>query len=248
MPGEVELAVVLLSAAVLGVYGYAAYAALSIRRRLSGDTYRRQGLGAAVVVILFGVLTETLILSGVSPTRTVFALLISWMVAWGVFYWVDASIRAARYSDPILRDTFHWSRLRIFLWAYSFVGPAFTVAVFLLLVFTSLSILPYLQSPIPSTAILLGVVFAPFLVTFVSGAVALPIVARRAADVQLRRHLLWAALYIAVLLSLYVVSSFFTGVTYALAQGLVLVIAGYLLYRSARALVPIYRLGSSDPS
>ncbi|MDG6910411.1 MAG: hypothetical protein JRN08_08590 [Nitrososphaerota archaeon] len=242
MSSEVDLAVLGLSAAIILGYGYAASSAFQIRRRLSGDLYRKQGLGISLATVLFGAFALSTALEALYKTFNALELISTWAIFWGAFYWIDASIRAARLSDPLLRDTFHWRRLGTFLWAYTLGGPIAVTILVIAAKATGYNIAASQQftNPVISFLGLYGVVFSPFLVVFFSGVFVLPLVARRSADTQLKRHLSWFVLYAATVLALFVLSPSNATTEFNLDQSAVLAIAAYFLYKSARSLVPIY--------
>jgi hypothetical protein len=103
-----------------------------------------------------------------------------------------------------------------------------------------------------TTVTLLAIILLPIFVTVISGAFALPRIARSSRDLTLRRQLKWFGLFVVFLLimgfSLIVASA--VGVAIPQTNALVFVVviqgisftalgvAGYCLYRSARALIP----------
>ncbi len=111
-----EIILALISLLAAGIYGFAAFSAFSIRRRLSGVIYRGQASGIGLVTLLFGAFTISHTLDPDQVSR--FAYISYFLVFLATFYWIDSSIRVARFTDPLLRDTFHWSQLRIALWVY----------------------------------------------------------------------------------------------------------------------------------
>jgi hypothetical protein len=233
------VALVIAGAAAV-VFGSIAFSAFSIRRRMSGNLYRQQGLGIGLVTVLFGGFTVLLTLSSIFPAPDfVLTIISTWLVFWSVFYWIDSSIRAARFTDPLLRDTFHWKRLRVVLWAYDVGGPLGILGVFIWGSATGGS--PSTPISPALSGLLFGTLFAPIVIALFSGFVVFPIVARRSADRNLRMHLEWFAVYASTILLLFVVSLFNSSSSYYLVQGLVSTIASYTLYRSTRSLVPIYR-------
>lgn len=246
-PSEFDLiGGVFISLAIAAVYGYGGISAFSIRQRLSGNLYRNQGLGIALLIILFGIFSVDLTLLPVYTGPLVFFVL--YITFLGAFYWMDTSIRAARFTDPLYRDSLSWTKLRFALWAYDF----FSIAVVLVLVFvlsfpnnsTPTSSNPLIQNNVISLLLFPLVIFGPVIVALIGGLIVFPVVAKRSADAQLKGHFRWFAVYALVLLSTFVGSFFFSNGLYDLFQGSILAPAGYFLYKSARSLVPIYKLPS----
>ncbi len=213
---------------------YAAFWAFSIWRRLSVRLYRNQAFGIGIVAASFALLDLdqfTPVVTGAeaggseSPFSTSFFLIL-FLVFVVLFYWIDASILAARRADPLLRDTLYWRRLRFVFWVI-LVGSA-VVSILLQMQFLFLIVL--------------------FIVP-ISGAVFLPIAASRSGDASLRRQLKWFGAFVLLLLvvsilagssgqgaNVYIVAATLGGI-YA---------ADYCLYKSAKSLVPLNRLSLSD--
>src|SRR5438309_9739380 len=118
MLSSYDLEVSILVAALIAGYGYVAYAALAIRRTIAGGAYRKQALGLALVAISYATNSVTSFYN--SPqTFDIYGQIgfligfLSFPIAFlTIFYWVDTSVFAARLTDPLLRDTLRWSRVR----------------------------------------------------------------------------------------------------------------------------------------
>lgn len=213
------------------VYGYVAYTAIAIRRALSNRVYRTQALGLAVFVIL---VVEFALASVVGATLTInftgiadaIQLLAVWFaILLGFYYYIDASIMAARPTDPLFRDTLHWTQMRFAFWAYDISAAIVfsTAAAVNRYNYANGGILAILQAGIP----LLIVVF--------SGGVVLPIAIRRSNDKVLKKQLSWFVVYLAWLILL-VVSNLPAVIALA-----IFLPGAYLVYRSAASLVPLYK-------
>ncbi|HZW54889.1 MAG TPA: hypothetical protein VFF30_01220 [Nitrososphaerales archaeon] len=102
----------------LPIYVYAAYWAFSARQALAVRLYRNQSLGIGLIVLAFWASLGSGFTPGSAPLQLRVALIqVSFILAVIVlFYWIDASLLASRRSDPLLRDTFRWSNLRIPFW------------------------------------------------------------------------------------------------------------------------------------
>ncbi|MDA4123093.1 MAG: hypothetical protein OK456_07945 [Thaumarchaeota archaeon] len=216
--------------AAAAIYGYVAYSAFAISRTLSNGIYRRQAMGVAVVAIVILILGEgTGFNSASGPVSTVdfIAGFLSFYATFiGLYYWIDASIGAARLTDPLYRDTFHWTRLRLAFWAYDAVALVFFLAAGILGVFDFTTAPP----------IVLVFVLIPLAIMIFGGAVVLPIAARRSKDRLMKKHLNWFAVYVIVVLGFV----FVVGGT-PLQSLLVAAAGGYFLYRCVRSLVPLYK-------
>src|SRR2546428_11295079 len=104
---------------VVAIFGYSAYWAFALRRVLMQHLYRRQASWVGWMAIYFVVISTFLTLAlsfnvNLLPINILGGLLISsgFIV---LFFWIDSTIRVARRSDPLLRDTLRWSRLRYFI-------------------------------------------------------------------------------------------------------------------------------------
>ncbi len=159
-----------------------------------------------------------------------------------LFYWIDASVIAAKRSDPLGREILHWSRLRIALW----IG---TLPAALLVIPFNLYFLIFhggnFTTPPPAT---LGIILFPgIFIPPVSGAVLLPIILRRTVDLTLRRQLKWFGLFAAVFL----VVNLFLGNQPDKVQALFYgylgsVVGAYCLYRSVLSLTPLKPVSANE--
>lgn len=224
------LSVLIEFVAVLLLAGYAGYWALSLRRALFVRTYRNQAL-AIVMAVVATVFIDFVNLAPGSPapgsqvgivTLEQFLIggpLFLGLVFLGLFYVVDTTARAGRLSDPLLRDTLHWSQVRKVLWMFSVACVVLTFPISALL----------------NTNVFL-IIFTFFL-PLVSGALMFPILARRSGDPTLRRHLGWLGAFFVF----FFLSAFFFNGTLVLS-GAFLVVAGFSLLRSGRSLAPLNRI------
>jgi hypothetical protein len=217
---------------------YAAYWAFAIRRALAVRLYRNQALGVGLVAVSVGIIGPYytgLLLDG-WPPESAFAIVM--FFSFTLFYWTNASVGAARRLDPLLRDTFHWSRLRLLLLAPIIAAVIYDLA--------DIAYHILRGQVVPSTATgVVGITFGlPIDISVIAAAVMLPVVGVRSRDPALRRQLVWFGLFAASLLAfVLVLSSLFTNnYQILIVQGLGIVVAGYCLYRSARSLVPLNRI------
>ena len=214
--------------AISFMFLYPAFWAFKIRRALAVRLYRNQALGIGLISVAFlaAVFDDT-------GTTYSFALLL-------IFYWIDVSFLAARRSDPLLRDTLHWSKLRIILWALGIISVAAWI-----------SGIPPIDT--------IGKIFVATLIP-ASGVALIAVALRRSRNPTLSRNLAWFGLFaMTQLVTLAVAVTFAvtdgTGgaedfflegyFLFALARFLGLALGGFFLYKSARSLVPLNRLPSS---
>lgn len=247
MAGSIDLLGIFVPILMMLIFAYAAYWAFAIRRSLAVRLYRNQALGVGLIAlgpVVFSV--ELLVFGGAATT-----LLDTIYVATGfgltllTFYWIDASVLAARRSDPLLRDTFHWTRLRFLLWTLIIVGVVASVIGVVLTGFSSIDFF-YTFSGGPALWLL------PTLATAISGIVVVPTIALRSRDAVFRTHLRWFALFEGAVLILILASAagivFITSISASgssLIEFATFLGGGYCLYRSARSLVPLNRLSIS---
>src|SRR5881409_2109911 len=182
MPSELGYVFLGLWLLVTALFLYSAYWSFTIRRALVTSLYRRQafwvgGMGVYFVILsAFLAIALSLELSAL-PVNILGGLIISLGFIL-IFLWIDSTIRIARRSDPLFRDTLRWSRLRYLFWLVT-VGGAVGAA------FTSIN------SGFSTVA--------PFGGALLFGAVALLLSAKRSGDTTLRRHLRWTGLCIFLL-------------------------------------------------
>ena len=248
MLNSFDLAILALLGATLVAYGYTTYTAIAIRHTIAGRIYRKQALGVAFVAIIYALNSSTSLLPtpsiGTLDFYTIFSAISFPLTFITIFYWVDSSVLAARYSDPLLRDTLHWHQARYLIWAINILTTAFP-----------LSFLFYLQVatggiPTDLPVWLFWVFLTPAYVSVGSGAVVLPIMARRSKDKTLRRHLEWFGVYLGFL---FVFSGlvgnalgFYSFQLSTLFGGVVNVAGSFFLYRSARSLIALYKFSSEE--
>jgi cell division protein FtsW (lipid II flippase) len=170
-------------------------------------------------------------------------------VALAVFYFVDASTVAARRSDPLLRDTLRWSRVRKYLWAL--VVALAVVSLFANLAFSSSVKYSTFEGVLFSQSV--------YFVAIGLGVAALPLSALRSRDLTLRRHYRWFGMSLVFLLLFVIVvgpapaPDFFGGTGFSSfviadfeAAFVSMFLAAYCLYRSSRSLVPLNRMTLMD--
>jgi len=260
MPSSIGIVYLVLVAAEVLIFSYAAYWGFSIRRALYVRVYRNQALGIGLVAVSFGIFSVGLaaliyIVPGhVNPSAAVAPLVALGILT--VFYWIDVSMLVARRSDPLLRDTLHWTRLRVVFWAGNILGLGLPFAAIIFYVLVPLALgapcsgfCSFSTPPPPPPPSAIPVFLAPYLLTGVAGLVFLLIAARRSKDINLQRSLGWFGLFaVSLLVRLISIVSQFVGplanVEYASATiGAVgFIPGGYFLYKSAKALVPLNRI------
>lgn len=234
----------------LPIFSYATYWAFSIRRALAVRTYRRQALGiGSVVVAVFCVIAVFVVVPAGSTLSASFIQFVAFDILFLVlFYWIDASVLACRRSDPLLRDVLYWLKIRIPLWFAILVTTAIPILILGYIALTS-NVALFNQvnngtfgGPIVEDALNFTANFS--IVILICGIIYLPASALRSKwDKNLRRHFLWFAPTAAVLLLIFFgplsgSKSLASGVL----DSLLLLILGYSLYRSAKALVPLNKI------
>ena len=238
---------------------YAAYWAFNIRRALAVHIYRNQALGVGLLSLI--ILLIVLPLPSPQPgSNGIFGsilyeigfILVNSVLWLGAIYFVDASVLASRRSDPLLRDTLHWSKVRYVLW----VLQIFNVSVILLsLAYSAITGNTFFANEVAQgnsgqftslpalcdnlawfLALLSPIVFVP--------------VAIRAKDPNLRKHFEWLAVLAGVIV-IVLITSGNSPISLTPAENLLSSMAsflamGYCLYKSARVLVPLNRISSLE--
>lgn len=236
------------------ILAYVAFWALTVRRALLVPVYMREALGVALIAVLLALSNVVVTAEGYlylggafgAIGQGAFGLFFVFLLV--LFYWVDSSVRAVRRSDPLGRDTFHWSKLRLVLWAFSLPGQVLVVAVSIIGAVTS-GLASTAASSAPSagwiglllTVVLVGAIGIPIF----SAAVMLPVIARRTADLTFRSQLIWFGAFgitYVILCNQLGNDSIFPSDWYNLFFGyLGLAICAYCLYRSVSSLIPTFR-------
>jgi len=227
-----------------GIFLYAAYWAFSIRRALAVRIYRNQALGVGLISLSWIIVFVNYVI--VSQFLGFVAYTIIDVLVWAIFlYFVDSSVLDGRQSDPLLRDTLHWRRARLWIWGL-FIATG--LASILATTYYEVTGVDFSTlSPLVSNVLL-----SPYswLVGLV-GLVALPISAARSKDPLLRRQLLWFIGFVlavagvglgnSISASAFAASSLPTYLLFAL-----LLAGGFCLYKSSKSLVPLNRIGPKE--
>jgi hypothetical protein len=107
---------------IIGFGSYNAYLSFSIRKALRVQAYSRQALifgsFSIYLVVLLSLFYTTYFFEPSllnSPFDTLQTLLYT-VESPIIFAWIDSSIKLGRRSDPLLRDSLRWSKLRLVLW------------------------------------------------------------------------------------------------------------------------------------
>src|SRR6266571_5139691 len=186
MPSDISTVSIILSLIVGALFSYGAYWALAIRKALVSYLYRRQALWVGGVAMYFVAQSAFIALAIFYNMTGVYVnLLAAVFIAVGfaaIFVWIDSTVLVARRSDPLQRDTLHWSKLRYFIGITSTIGLFFNVL--FNVIFANSSGSSYQLIGYPP---LLGFIGTILLL----GAIALLLSARRSGDMTLRRHLKW---------------------------------------------------------
>ena len=236
MPSDLSTVFFALWLLVSGLFSYAAYWAFTIRRVLVHRLYRRQASWVLGMGVYFVALSSFLTLAIFYSVNTLYVnILGGTLIGSGfivIFAWMDSTIRVARLSDPLSRDTLRWSRLRYFLAVVTVGGAAG-------------SVITAMKSGFSQVAPFGGVLFF--------GALALLISATRSGDITLKKHLIWTGLCTFFLwlasqlemplsnIQLLVQLNLPEVITYAFVAA-----GAYSLYRSAKSLVPLGHLLIGD--
>jgi hypothetical protein len=220
----------------LGIFAYTVYWAFNIRRAQNVRLYRNQALGMGFVAFAWILIFFDFIIFGTAGLFGPFSLFFG-LIMMMLFYWVDASVLAARMADPLLRDTLHWRALRLYLWGLMIATVVIAVTLTSYYEF-AVGVEPQFMTNLP-IGVVSGVTYLPAVVPIYSGIIALPIAAYRSRDKFLRRSLAWFAGFVAVIP---LVGA--TNLGIVIFPGLA--VGAYFLYRSVMSLIPMKRLSSSE--
>jgi len=250
MPSDIPL--IMLSAVLLedivagAILAYAAYWAFVLRRVLRNRFSRSQAFWLGVVCIFLIPVLPTPV-STDPLTQLVISVYFVGALPIVLLAWIDGTVRTARRSDPLFRDTLKWSKLRFGVWGTTLVMSAF---------YFGLLVLETVTGVLVST-IALVLIIAVYLPIFLAGAPALLLAARRTRSDTHRTNLKWLGLFFLFVLIAIVAISLVTqgssggvfpsGFLYFLVyQGIyaigynvyqiLIIVAMYCLYRNARSL------------
>jgi hypothetical protein len=236
MPSDLSVAFFVLWIIVAVIFSYATYWAYIIRKVLVHHLYRRQATWVGRMGIYFVALSSFLTLALSYGINSLYVNIVGGLLIGSgfivIFAWMDSTIRVARLSDPLFRDTLRWSKLRYFL-GFGTVGGAIA------------SVISAIMSGFSQVAPFGGALFL--------GAFALLLSASRSGDMTLKKHLTWTGLCTFFLwlgsqvemplsrIPLLAQLNLSEVITY------VFVAAGaYSLYRSAKSLVPLGHMSIAD--
>lgn len=229
---------ILFLVATLPIYAYAAYWAFGVRNSLAVPMYRRQALSVGLLTLTIWLTSYAFIILEDSPNLQFaypFLFITFAIVLLAYFYFTDITMKTSRRSDPLLRDTLYWSKLRIPLWIIVgfTMGSIIGLAAFTVITSNTALLNDFVSGDFQNPVINFinnYLTFVPFV-----GVIVLPVVAYRAKwDRALRRHFFWLALATAFLLIEIDVDP---------PGFIILFLAlGYFLYRSVRSLAPVSKI------
>ena len=221
-----------LGALVIGLYAYSAVWAFRIRRALMSPIFKDRAGWVGIAGLNFTILVSSnLLIRFFAPNDFYLSFLLYCIVdAAGIvtLAWIDTTIKLARRSDPLNRNTFLWKQLRYFVWFFTFVttaGSLFSVVYLRVNYFNSAG-----GNGGAFTAGSFGWVFLGFIALYLSF--------RRSRDPILREHLKWLGLFLFLLLLEDTVLSG-NSIILRIAGLAVLAIDAYFLYRAVKSLAPL---------
>jgi hypothetical protein len=219
-------------------FAYGAYWAYQIRSALVSPLYRNRALWVGTVGMFFALLVLSTILIGTFASTNRFLSLFQFgLTNFGailVFGWIDSNVRVARRSDPLRRNTLHWTKLRIFIWGI------LSIAIVEGLVWAFVSDINYLSSPAGLGGAFLRSPFAP---AAAFGIVALAVSRRRISDITLKWHIKWLVFFVLILVFATRLLEHPSSLsTLGFIGELLLACGAYFLYMAARSLSQLNHL------
>jgi hypothetical protein len=168
----------------------ASYRAFEVGRRLAVRLYRYRAftVGAIAAYFVFGLLVGNFYGSQI-PTFPLALFSVSLIIP--TLFWLDATVRVARRSDPYERDSLHWTKLRYLLVAGLVVATGVVLAKAPIVLIIGVGVGIPTAAPIEYQV--LG--FSIYGVSLFVSAVLLVISALRSKDKTLQNQLKWFALY-----------------------------------------------------
>ena len=231
---SVTVYVVLTAILATAVCSYAAYWALEIRKGLAVGAYRHQAFGLGIIALAVSLVQVVLTLDFIYPGWVFdnLSILAPYSAVLTIFYWVDASVRTGRRSDPLLRDTFRWRTTRVVIIAAMLGG----------MIIGFLGGLAGTIGPNGPVAFAIGVM--PVFLGLGTAVITLPVVGYRSRDNALRTQLAWFGFFALSILVITVLISSNLNLPYQslLGQDLGVAVGGLCLYKSSKSLVPLNRI------
>jgi len=217
-------------------FSYATYWAFAIRKVLVHHLYRRQATWVGRMGVYFVALSSFLTLALSTGINSLYVNIVGGVLIGSgfivIFAWMDSTIRVARLSDPLFRDTLRWSKLRYFL-GFGTVGGAIA------------SVISAIMSGFSQVAPFGGALFV--------GAFALLISASRSGDMTLKKHLTWTGFCTFFLWLGSQVQMPLSRIQFLVQLNLpdvityfFVAVGAYSLYRSAKSLVPLGHMSIAD--
>jgi hypothetical protein len=234
---------ILIFLATFPMFGYAIYWAFNTRSALAVRVYRNQALATGVLGLILWLSIVTIVIASDSPIPQISdgATAIAFcLVLLGFFYFTDVTMKAARRSDPLLRDTLNWSRVRIPMWALVILtlGSILAVATYASITDDAF-LLNGLNTGDFGNAVF-NFVFNWFAFISFVGVVTIPLVAYRSKwDRAFRRYLIWLGVALAILFVDFVFTIPGTFLP-------VFLVGGYFLFRAAKSLAPTSRISKTE--
>jgi hypothetical protein len=219
---------------VVASYSYGAIWAFRIRKALMTPLFKERARWVGIVAVFFAVLVASNLLIRAFAETNFYLSFLEYCItnAAGIvtFAWIDTTIKMARRSDPLNRNTLKWKQLRYVIWIFTFIttaGSLFSVAYMRLNFFSSTG-----ASGDFVTGAFGWVLF---------GFIALVLSYRRSRDPILKQHLKWFGLFLFVLFIADTVLSHNIFV-FILADEALLALGAYFLYRGVKSLAPLSRI------
>ena len=213
----------------LAVLAYTVYLSITVRRALSVEEYRKQAMGVSLIALAWMLLLLNYGVQAVTGSYALFSLGFG-LVMMTLFYWIDSSVLAARRTDPLMRDTLRWTRLRYALWALTIASTV-----------VAASLAYYYQATAGTEPLFMfngqyGVGYMPSWFVLAGGVIALPVSASRTKDRFLRRNIGWLGAFVVLVQIVGVEPSYIANSQFGIFG--VLLLASLCLYESATSLVP----------
>jgi hypothetical protein len=226
----VSIVLFALGAVVVAMYSYGAVWAFRIRRALMSPLFRERARWVGVVGLFFAILVASNLLIRAFAVNNFYLSFLEYCItnAAGLvtFAWIDTTIKMARRSDPLNRNTLKWKQLRYVIWTFTFIttaGSLFSVA--------------YMRLNFFSSAGASGDFVTGAFGWVLFGFIALVLSYRRSRDPILKEHLKWFGLFLFVLFVVdTVLSKDILG--FIIADEALLALDAYFLYRGVKSLAP----------
>lgn len=221
----------ILGGIVVALYSYGAIWANRIRRALMTPLYKERARWVEIVAIFFAVLVASNLLIRITAPANFYLSFLEYCItnAAGIvtLAWIDTTIKMARRTDPLNRNTIKWKQLRYVFWTFTFIT---TTGSLISVVYNHVNFF----APGGTGGAFITGSFGWVLFGFI----ALLLSSRRSKDPTLKEHLKWFGLFLFLVFIVDTVLSAEIAIFRIIGE-ILLAFDAYFLYKGAKSLAPL---------